>query len=156
MPDLEPVFVELRRRLSLHEDVFRRSVNLTDANGPGARKANEPEPETSYLLLGAAHEKYPDGLMFAAVKIGKRYVSYHLMCVYVQPDLLKAMSPQLRKRMQGKSCFNFTKIDEALFDELSGITVKGREMYAARGWLATSPTGQIRKSETSHGSAPGG
>ena len=139
MHDLEPVFDELRRRMSLHEDVFRRYVNLTDANGPGARKVDEPAPDTSYLLLGAAHEKYPDGLMFGAVNMGKRYVSYHLMCVYMAPDLLEAMSPELGKRMQGKSCFNFTRVDEGLFDELSAITTKGRELYAVRGWLATPP-----------------
>ena len=45
-------------------------------------------------------------------------------------------SPELRKRMQGKSCFNFTKVDEGLFDELSDITAKGREMFADQGWLA--------------------
>jgi len=61
------------------------------------------------------------------------------MCVYLRPDLLEAMSPQLRNRMQGKSCFNFTKIDEVLFDELSDITAKGRELYAAQGLLAKSP-----------------
>jgi hypothetical protein len=140
MPDLQPVFEELRRRMSLHEDVFRRSVNPTDANGRGGRKVDDPAPETSYLLLGAAHEKYPDGLMFGAVTMGKRYVSYHLMCVYMAPDLLEAMSPELRKRMQGKSCFNFTRVDEGLFDELSAITARGRELYADRGWLA-SPSG---------------
>ncbi|HZW43685.1 MAG TPA: hypothetical protein VFF32_04750 [Dermatophilaceae bacterium] len=156
MPDLGPVFVELRRRMSLHEDVFRRSVNPTDAGGPGAHKAKDPDPETSYLLLGAATEKYPDGLMFGAVKIGKRYVSYHLMSVYLLPDLLAAMSPRLRQRMQGKSCFNFTKVDAELFDELSVITAKGREMYAAQGWLATSTAGQIRESETRHRSSEGG
>ena len=123
--------------MSLHEDVFRRSSNMTDANGAGARKVDAPAPDTSYLLLGAAHDKYPDGLMFGGVNIGKRYVSYHLMCVYMRPDLLEAMSPQLRKRMQGKSCFNFTKVDEELFDELSAITAKGRDLYAAQGWLAT-------------------
>lgn len=139
MPDLQPVFQELRRRMSLHEDVFRRSFNPTDANGPRSRKVVDPAPETSYLLLGAASEKYPDGLTFGGVGIGKRYVSYHLMCVYVDPGLLEGMSPELRKRMQGKSCFNFTKVDEGLFDELSAITAKGRELYAAQGWLATPP-----------------
>ena len=57
------------------------------------------------------------------------------------PDLQPVFEePQLRKRMQGKSCFNFTKIDEELFDELSVITAKDREMYAAQGWLASPPT----------------
>lgn len=124
--------------MSLHEDVFHPSANITDANGAGARKVDEPAPKTSYLLLGAPNEKYPDGLMFGAVTIGKRYVSYHLMCVYVAPGLLQDMSPGLRKRMQGKSCFNFTNIDEVLFDELSEITAKGRQMYADQGWLAKS------------------
>ncbi len=62
------------------------------------------------------------------------------MCVYLQSDLLEAMSPDLRKRMQGKSCFNFTKVDEGLFDELSDMTANGREMFAAQRWLATPPT----------------
>ena len=136
MPDLQPVFAELRRRMSLHEDVFRRSVNLSDANRSGGRKVDDPAPERSYLLLGAAHEKYPQGLMFGSVSIGKRYVSYHLMCVYLAPDLLGEMSPGLRARMQGKSCFNFTKVDEELFDELSAVTARGRDLYVARGWLA--------------------
>lgn len=48
MPDLQPVFEELRWRMSLHEDVFRPSVNLTDANGAGGRKVDQPEPESSY------------------------------------------------------------------------------------------------------------
>jgi len=126
--------------MSLHEDVFRRSVNLTDANGARARKTEAPAPDTSYLLLGAPVDKYPDGLMFGAVRIGKRYVSYHLMCVYMAPGLLAEISPQLRQRMQGKACFNFTKVDEVLFDELSEITAKRRELYAAKGWLAASPT----------------
>lgn len=139
MPDLQPVFEELRTRLSVHEDVFRRSFNLTDANVAGGRKVDRPEPETSYLLLGAASDRYPGGVAFGGVKLGKRYVSYHLMCVYMEADLLEAMSPALRKRMQGKSCFNFTRVDEGLFDELSAITAKGRELYAAQGWLARPP-----------------
>lgn len=89
--------------------------------------------------MGPASEKYPDGLTFGGVGIGKRYVSYHLMCIYLQTDLLEAMLPELRKRMQGKSCFNFTKVDDGLFDELAAITAKGRELYAERGWLATPP-----------------
>src|SRR5438874_1014183 len=61
-------------------------------------------------------------LFFGAVRKGKAYVSYHLMPVYARPELLKTLSPDLRKRMQGKSCFNFTRIDPAHLDELAALT----------------------------------
>jgi hypothetical protein len=60
----------------------------------------------------------------AGTRLGKRYVSYYLMPVYESPDLVKGMSPELRKRMQGKSCFNFSTIDESLFRELADITAR--------------------------------
>lgn len=59
---------------------------------------------------------------FGAVQARKRYVSYHLMPVYAWPDLLDGASPELRKRMQGKSCFNFTAVDEPLLAELGELT----------------------------------
>ena len=58
----------------------------------------------------------------AGVRPGKSYVSFYLMSVYASPELMASMSPELRRRMQGKSCFNFTKIDEPLFRELEGLT----------------------------------
>jgi hypothetical protein len=59
------------------------------------------------------------------VKTGKRYVSFHVMPLYVHLDLLQGISPELRKRMQGKSCFNFTRQDDALFAELETLTAAG-------------------------------
>ena len=58
----------------------------------------------------------------AAVKIHNGYVSFYLMPVYVHPELLEGISDELRKRMQGKSCFNFTTVDEVLFEELADLT----------------------------------
>jgi hypothetical protein len=72
-------------------------------------------------------------LMFGAVEVRARYVAYHLMPVYVWPDLLDGVSPVLRRRMQGKSCFNFTAVDEDLFAELGELTRRGFERGAARG-----------------------
>jgi hypothetical protein len=67
-------------------------------------------------------------MYFASSEVNKNYVSFHLMPVYVFPELLKEISPELKKRMQGKSCFNFKKVDRALFDELKALTQAG---YAA-------------------------
>jgi hypothetical protein len=58
----------------------------------------------------------------AGTRMGKRYVSFYLMGVYARPELAEGMSPELRRRMQGKSCFNFTKVDEPLFTEVEALT----------------------------------
>ncbi len=74
-------------------------------------------------------------LYFGSVQIRKTYVSYHLMPVYVNPGLLEDMSPELRKRMQGKSCFNFKVPDEPLFEQLEELTRRGYEDYVEQGYI---------------------
>ena len=64
-------------------------------------------------------------LFCAAVQINKNYVSYHLMPVYANPALRNSLSPALRKRMQGKSCFNFTTVEPGQLKELAAVTKKG-------------------------------
>lgn len=74
-------------------------------------------------------------MYFGSVKINKKYVSYHLMPVYVFPELLKMISPTLKRRMQGKSCFNFTAIDNSLAGELEKLTQAGYQEYNKAGYL---------------------
>ena len=60
-------------------------------------------------------EKPPGGHPWdyvAGTRVGKSYVSYYLMPVYGLPELVDGISPELKRRMQGKACFNFTRIDE--------------------------------------------
>ena len=64
---------------------------------------------------------------FAGTRLGRRYVSYYLMPIYVRPALLDGISPELRRRMQGKSCFNLTKVDETLLAEIEALTRSGYE-----------------------------
>jgi hypothetical protein len=72
-------------------------------------------------------------LFFGAVQIKKKYVSFYLMPVYVRPSLLEGISPALRKRMQGKSCFNFTGSDPALLKELKALVKAGYTSYQEQG-----------------------
>ena len=67
---------------------------------------------------------------FGGIRKGKRYVSYYLMPVYAEPSLLDDASPELKRRMQGKSCFNFTRVDEPLLAELASLTRMGYERMA--------------------------
>ena len=68
----------------------------------------------------------------AGIRVGKSYVSYYLMPVYAMPDLVATVSPELKRRMQGKACFNFTRIDEGLFSELATLTATGLDRF--RDW----------------------
>jgi len=40
-------------------------------------------------------------------------VSFHLMPLYMSASLEKQIPPALKKRMQGKTCFNFKVIPDA-------------------------------------------
>jgi hypothetical protein len=74
-------------------------------------------------------------LFFGAVIRGRAYVSFHLMPLYWEPSLTKGMSANLKKRMQGKSCFNFLAPDAALFRELSKLTSRGFALYKRKNLL---------------------
>jgi hypothetical protein len=80
-------------------------------------------------------------LFVAAVQIKKTYVSYHLLPIYMNPALAAAVPPLLKKRMQGKACFNFTSIDEGLLAELAEITARGIPPFRAQAERAAAARG---------------
>lgn len=119
MADFSEVFIELKGILLPYADNL---VRKTD---------NEQE-----FYLDTRHiMKNNQPLFFGAVQIKKNYVSYYLMPVYVNPDLLDTISPELKKRMQGKSCFNFKTIDAELFKELAALTKAGFDDYVQQGFV---------------------
>jgi hypothetical protein len=95
----------------------------------GDLKAGSDQPG-HYALIGPPTERsLGRDVWFGAVRTGKSYVSYHLMAVYAFPELLDGISPELKKRMQGKSCFNFKQVDDKLFRELAKLTDQGYKRF---------------------------
>src|SRR5205085_6991475 len=82
-----------------------------------------PQPNVRHVKRGYLWFELPPTpklnkpLWIAGVQLGKNYVSYHFMPVYMRPQLLAAASAELLARKQGKACFNFKAIDEPLFAE---------------------------------------
>jgi hypothetical protein len=98
---------------------------------PYVKKMDVAQDSQTYYLLNTRHiMKNKQPLCFGGVRLGKAYVSFYLMSVYAWPDLLKSMSPELKKRMQGKSCFNFKEVDEKLFKELAKLTKAGAVKFS--------------------------
>jgi hypothetical protein len=108
--------------------VFKRLKGILGPYEPDMHvSANDP---TWYGLDMAPESERNPTTWFGAVRRGKRYVSIYLMPVYVEPSLLDGASAELRKRQQGKSCFNFAKVDERLFGELESILREGYDKTA--------------------------
>jgi len=90
------------------------------------------DTEDHYALETPHVMKNKHRVYFAGVKIGKAYVSYHLMPVYALEEVRDEISPELKKRMQGKSCFNFSEPDERLFKELARLTKVGFKRFTSK------------------------
>ena len=107
--------------------VFEQLKNILR---PYAEKLTlKADTSDSYYLDGPYSEKWKKELFFGSAQIKKNYVSFYLMPVYMYPDLLNDVSSELKKHMQGKSCFNFKKVEPELFNELSELTKKGAERF---------------------------
>lgn len=117
--DLTAVFTVLRRLMAAHA----KGLDVT---------ADTP---ADFCVYTRHILKNKTPLFFGSVQVKKNYVSYHFMPVYVDPGLLAGVSPALKKRMQGKSCFNFSEVDRPLFRELAALTRAGVDRYRKEGYL---------------------
>jgi hypothetical protein len=117
--EFEAVFAQIRPLISRHAD-----GNVVETDAPD-----------NYTLLGPKPDEKGRDVWLGSVRIKKSYVSVHLMPVYRFPDLLDAVSSALKKRMQGKSCFNFKSVDNELFEALSELVDRGVERYRTEGLI---------------------
>ena len=103
---------------------------------PYASKLDAKKDDESELYVDTKHiQKNKKPLFFGAVQVKKSYVSFHLMPVYLQPELLASVSPELKARMQGKSCFNFSAVEPPLFKELAALTKAGYASYKQQAYV---------------------
>ena len=98
------------------------------------------EPYSSRLIVSADNPslftlevdyvmKNKHRLYFGGVRKAKAYVSFYLMPVYACAEIKSQISPELKKRMQGKSCFNCSNPDPKLFKELAKLTKAGFKKF---------------------------
>jgi hypothetical protein len=122
--DFDAVFASLKSVLARHQK--RLSV-----------KADTP---TEYTVLTRSPSPFPhhkgQPMYFGSVRLGKAYVSFHLVPLYMCPELNEKIAPALKKRMQGKACFNFKALPEPeLTAELKRLTEAGLTLWKEKKWL---------------------
>jgi hypothetical protein len=125
---LQAVFTKLRTLIEAHAGEFHVAYDtnsrygLEGPVGPATVRAWGGKTRTTMIPV-------------AWVLVRKAYVSYHLIGVQGNPRLTATLSEGLRARMQGKSCFNFKTVDEALFHELSRVTAESLHGMKKAGYV---------------------
>jgi hypothetical protein len=114
---LKPVLGRFEKRLAVKTDTAKEYTLVT--------KSPSPYPQ---------HKGQP--MWFGCVKVGKAYASFHLLPLYMNPALTKTIAPALKKRMQGKACFNFKAAPEKdALVELKRLTEASFKVWAERKFL---------------------
>ena len=96
----------------------------------GDRLAVQADKPGNYHLENRSILHRGKPLYFAGVRSNKNYVSFYLMSMYYNAAAVKSLSPALRKRMQGKACFNFTALDQECFAELGRLAEAGIKRFS--------------------------
>jgi hypothetical protein len=110
-------------------DLMAVDARLRAILAPYRDRLSVREDASGLVLEQPGHEGRPWGFV-AGTRVGKRYVSFYLMPVYGRPELLDVVSPALRRRMHGKSCFNLAAVDEPLLAELDALTARAIPVHA--------------------------
>jgi len=114
---LKPVLTTYANRLAVKADTAQEYTLVTKSQSPFPQHKGQP-------------------LYFGSVRLGKSYVSFHFMPIYMCPALSQSISPALIKRMQGKTCFNFkTKPEPELITDLTRLTEMGFKQWNNNKWV---------------------
>jgi hypothetical protein len=124
MPTAKSVKVSGPGKTNQFDVVYLRLSEMLRKHKDKLSVAIEKPGEMWMAVTGEIYRGKP--LVFAGLRMGKNYVSYHLMSVYMRKV---EMSAELTKRRQGKACFNFSEVDEKLFAELDKLTASGLRGY---------------------------
>jgi hypothetical protein len=111
----DSTFQALRDLLSTH------AAGLTVAADTPQRFCLEAVPGPATLAAWGGKQRRKT-IPIAWVERGKSYVSYHLMGLDGNGALAAGLSPALRARMHGKTCFNFQRADAGIMAELREVT----------------------------------
>ena len=75
-----------------------------------------------------------EGATFASIVPKPKDVRLYFFPIYTDKEFFSP-SPELQKKLKGKSCFHLKKIDETLFQEIQKMIEKGVEVYKEKEWI---------------------
>jgi hypothetical protein len=121
--ELDGIYLKLRHLLAKHTPPLTATIDQK-----GKYELISDKPST---FLGRKR----DNLYFGAAVIKSNYVGLYLMHLYVDPQTLATMDPQLRKLLKGKSCIHIKKLDDDLMRAIEETVVQGIALYRKHGLI---------------------
>jgi len=126
---LEAIYGELEKILLRHAPPCKRgALAVRDKR---SLELVVPKP----VAVPGAYGGKPVDLQLAALILQKDYVGFYLMCIYMNAEVKKKISPALLKLLKGKTCFHIKALDEALKNDIEAALALGVKNYRERGWL---------------------
>ena len=126
---LDSIYSEIEAILKRHAPPFLfQEVGVQNKKNA---QITVPKP----VVIPGAYGGKPVSVQLAAVILQKGYVGLYLMCIYMNDDAKKKLSPNLMKLLQGKTCFHVKKLDDGLRADIEAALQLGTKAYKDRGWL---------------------
>lgn len=116
---LENVYEQLKEMLARHAPPFKLSDG--GVRGKSSVQLVVPEP----VAIPGAYGGKPVDLQMAAAILQEGYVGLYLMCIYMNEEVKRKLSPALLKLLRGKTCFHVKALDEGLKKDIEAALVLG-------------------------------
>ncbi|MHA2104186.1 MAG: hypothetical protein ACW981_12225 [Candidatus Hodarchaeales archaeon] len=130
MKNLDEIFLGIKKVLEKRSEGLTATEKYIDSN---------TKDKHSFHLYGnkevSLYNKKPQKTYIGGVIQQKNYVSFYLLPVYSHPELKKNIDPDLKKYLKGKSCFNITKADENLLENIEEALDMGIKKYQEINWI---------------------
>ncbi|MFX0005453.1 MAG: hypothetical protein ACFFAV_01870 [Candidatus Hermodarchaeota archaeon] len=131
MEQLENIFLETKKILEKNSETF-----LVKDQYIGSQAKQK---KAGYHLYGSKRisifGKKSQPTYIAGVIQQKSYISFYFSPIYSHPELFSDISPNLRKVLKGKSCYNINKTSPQLLIEIESILEKGINKYKEIEWI---------------------
>jgi len=113
--------------------ILERQASTLSVSDDGPRRYCLDAPIGPATLKSWGGKAKRTTIPVAWAEVGKAYVSFHLMGLEA---VAASISPELKARLQGKTCFNFTAPDRELFEQLEAVTARSIAALRKAGYCA--------------------
>src|SRR3989344_5044669 len=121
---LQELFGKLKKLLEKNSAGLEMRESVIGSQAKGSKPALHLYGKKPVAIPG----RKPQQTYLAGIILQKNFVGLYMMPIYSHPQLTKNLSPQLRRMLKGKSCFNVNQADRAVLSEIDKLLKEGKAL----------------------------